>query len=169
MMMKTKIYGLFLALLGAVVWTSCDNDDDDIRVSDVPKAVLNTLEAKFPNVSRAEWENKQEYYVAEFWQEGMDTHVWIDSKAEWKMTELDLGTHLELLPSAVFNAFQNSQYANWRVDDIDKYERPDRTFYLIEIETKGEKDRDLFFSIDGSLLKDEVDRENNDVTPTTTF
>ena len=85
------------------------------------------------------------------------------------MTELDFGTNLGLLPDAVQNAFRNGQYANWRVDDIDKYERLDRTFYLIEIETNGQRDRDLFFAEDGSLLKDEVDKENNDVTPSTTF
>ena len=32
--MKTKLFGLFGALMGLVVLTSCDNDDDDIRVSD---------------------------------------------------------------------------------------------------------------------------------------
>lgn len=167
--MKTKYFGLFLALFGAVVLTSCDNDDDDIRVSDVPASVQNTLEAKFPNVSRAEWENKMGYYVADFWQEGIETHVWIDREAEWKMTELDFGVNLQLLPEAVRNAFRSGQYAGWSVDDIDKYERPDRTFYLIEVETKGQQDRDLFFAPDGTLLKDEVDRENNDVTPTTAF
>ena len=167
--MKTKLFGLFGALMGLVVLTSCDNDDDDIRVSDVPNAVMNTFEAKFPNVSRAEWENKQGYYVADFWQEGMETHVWIDQKAEWKMTELDFGVNLQLLPEAVRSAFQAGQYGSWRVDDIDKYERTDRTFYLIEVETKGQQDRDLFFGEDGTLLTDEVDRENNDVTPTTTF
>lgn len=165
--MKTRLLGVFWALMGVVVLTGCDNDDDDIRVSDVPKEVMNTFEAKFPNVSRAEWENKLGYYVADFWEEGMETQVWIDSKAEWKMTELDLGVNLQLLPEAVRNAFQKGQYANWRVDDIDKYERTDGTFYLIEIETKGEQDRDLFFAPDGSILKDEVDRENNDVTPST--
>lgn len=167
--MNTKFYGLFLALVGAVVFTGCSDDDDDIRVSDVPTAVMNTLQVKFPNVTRAEWENKQGYYVADFWQEGIETQVWIDQKAEWKMTELDFGTNLGLLPDAVQSAFLNGQYANWRVDDIDKYERTDRTFYLIEIETKGQQDRDLFFAQDGSLLKDEVDREKNEVTPTTTF
>ena len=165
--MKTKFFGMFWAMLAVVVLTGCDNDDDDIRVSDVPKEVMNTFEAKFPNVSRAEWENKLGYYVADFWQEGMETQVWIDSKAAWKMTELDLGVNLQLLPEAVQNAFQSGQYANWRVDDIDKYERTDGTFYLIEIETKGEQDRDLFFAPDGSILKDEVDRENNEVTPST--
>ena len=167
--MKTKFYGMFMAMCAMVAFTGCDNDDDDIRVSDVPNAVMNTFEAKYPNVSYAEWENKQGYYVADFWQEGIETHVWIDSKAEWQMTELDLGVNLQLLPEAVRNAFQSGQYANWRVEDIDKYERTDRTFYLIEIETKGKQDRDVYYAEDGSILKDEVDRENNDVTPSTVF
>lgn len=166
--MKTNLYGLIWALFAVVVLTGCDKDDD-IRVSDVPQAVMNTFEAKFPNVTSVEWEKKSGYYVADFWQEGIETHVWIDTKADWKMTELDFGTNLGLLPDAVQNAFLNGQYANWRVDDIDKYERPDKIFYLIEIETKGQQDRDLFFAEDGSLLKDEVDKENNDVTPSTTF
>lgn len=166
--MKTNLYGLIWALFAVVVLTGCDKDDD-IRVSDVPQAVMNTFEAKFPNVTSVEWEKKSGYYVADFWQEGIETHVWIDTKADWKMTELDFGTNLGLLPDAVKNAFLNGQYANWRVDDIDKYERPDKIFYLIEIETKGQQDRDLFFAEDGSLLKDEVDKENNDVTPSTTF
>lgn len=166
--MKTVFYGWFLVLLSAMVMTSCEKDDD-IRVSDVPVAVLNTLETKYPNVSRAEWESKRGYYVAEFWQEGMDTHVWIDSKAAWRMTELDFGVNIQLLPEAVRNAFQSGQYADWRVDDIDKYERPNDVFYLIEVETKGQSDRNLYFSENGTLLKDEVDRENDEVTPDTTL
>jgi hypothetical protein len=55
------------------------------------------------------------------------------------------------------------------VDDIDKYERPKDVFYLIEVETKGEKDRDLFYASDGTLLKDEADRENNEVKPDIVF
>jgi hypothetical protein len=55
------------------------------------------------------------------------------------------------------------------VDGLDKYERPNDVFYLIEVETKGEHDRDLFFASDGSLLKDEVDKENNEVTPSIVF
>ena len=168
-MIKMKFYGLCLALMGAMVWTGCSDDDDDIRVSDVPTAVVNTLQVKFPDVTRTEWEYKQGYYVADFWQEGIETHVWIDQKAEWKMTELDFGTNLGLLPDVVERAFLNGQYATWWVDDIDKYERADRTFYLIEIEASGQQDRNLFFAEDGSLLKDEVDKGNNEVTPTTTF
>ena len=166
--MKARFYGLFLVLLSTVVLTSCEKEDD-IRLSDVPVAVMNTFEQKFPNVGYTEWEKKKGYYVADFWQEGIDTQVWIDSNAEWRMTELDFGVNIQLLPEPVRNAFQTSKYARWRVDDIDKYERYDRTFYLIEIETKGEKDRDIYYDESGVLLKDEVDKENNDVTPDTKF
>lgn len=166
--MKTRLYGLLVALMGVVALTGCEKDDD-IRVSDVPNDVMNTFEVKFPNVSRAEWENKHGYYVADFWQEGMETQVWIDQRAEWRMTELDFGTNTQLLPEAVRSAFQGGQYGSWRVDDIDKYERTDGIFYLIEVETNGERDRDLFFGEDGTLLKDEVAQENKEVTPDTRF
>ena len=166
--MKTKFYGLFLALFGAVVLTSCDKEDD-IRISDVPSAVMNSFDANFPNASHAEWEKKSGCYVADFWQDGMDMSAWYNPNGEWLMTESDLGVNLSVLPQAVQDAFKSSQYANWHVDDIDKYERPNDVFYLIEIETKGESDRDLFFAPDGSLLKDDVDKENNEVTPSIVF
>ena len=168
MIMKAKLYGLFLALCGAVVLTSCDKEDD-LRVSDVPGAVMSSFEAKYPNASRAEWEKKGGYIVADFWQEGMETNVWYNPNGEWLMTEYDLGLNLSALPQAVQDAFRGSQYATWHVDDLDKYERPNDVFYLIEVETKGERDRDLFFAPDGSLLKDEVDKENNEVTPSMVF
>ena len=166
--MKTKFYGLFLALFGAVVLTSCDKEDD-IRISDVPSAVMNSFDANFPNASRAEWEKKSGCIVADFWQDGMDMSAWYNPNGDWLMTESDLGVNLSVLPQVVQDAFKSSQYANWHVDDIDKYERPNDVFYLIEIETKGESDRDLFFAPDGSLLKDEVDKENNEVTPSIVF
>ena len=166
--MKTKFYGLFLALFGAVVLTSCDKEDD-IRISDVPSAVMNSFDANFPNASRAEWEKKSGCIVADFWQDGMDMSAWYNPNGEWLMTESDLGVNLSVLPQAVQDAFKSSQYANWHVDDIDKYERPNNVFYLIEIETKGESDRDLFFAPDGLLLKDDVDKENNEVTPSIVF
>ena len=44
--MKTKFFGVFWAMLAVIVLTGCDNDDDDIRVSDVPKEVMNTFDLK---------------------------------------------------------------------------------------------------------------------------
>ena len=163
--MKRNIIGILLAVCSMLAFSACEKEDD-VLVSDVPQAVLNTFKAKYPNIL-PEWESKQGYYVAEFFQEGMETEMWITAQGEWAMTEMDMGMNLNLLPQPVLDAFKASTYATWQVDDMDKYERTDRTFYLIEVETAGQADRDLFYNPDGTLIKDVVDKDNNDITPNT--
>ena len=167
-MKKANLFGCFWALFGAVVLTGCDKEDD-LRLSEVPGAVVASFEAKFPDAGFTEWEKKGGYIVADFWQEGMETHAWYTSNGEWQMTDYDLGKNISVLPQAVYDAFMNGNYATWRVDDASKYERPSDVFYLIEIETPGQRERDLYFSPEGRLLKDEPDRENDDITPSVVF
>ena len=157
--MKRNIFGILLAVCSMLAFSACEKEDD-VLVSDVPQAVLNTFKAKYPNIL-PEWESKQGYYVAEFFQEGIETEMWITAQGEWAMTEMDMGMNLNLLPQPVLDAFKASTYATWQVDDMDKYERTDRTFYLIEVETAGQADRDLFYN------QDVVDKDNNDITPNT--
>ena len=163
--MKRNIFGILLAVFSMLAFSACEKEDD-VLVSDVPQAVFNTFKAKYPNIL-PEWESKQGYYIAEFFQESMETEMWITAQGEWAMTEMDLGMNLNLLPQQVLDAFQASVYATWRVDDLDKYERPDRTFYVIEVESAGQADRDLYYTPDGVLIKDLANNENNDVTPNT--
>lgn len=164
--MKTKLCGLFSLLCAAFLLTGCD-DDKDLKFSDVPVEVSSSFESKYPSATRVEWEKRGSYYVAEFWQDGADTNVWFHSDGDWAMTETDLVARLEVLPAAVQTDFNAGQYASWRIEDIDKYERPGEVFYRVEIETMGQPERNLFYGEDGTLLKDEVDRENDDVTPDT--
>ena len=163
--MRKNIFGLFLAVCSLLVFSACEKEDD-VLASDVPQAVLNTFQAKYPNIF-PEWERKQDFYVADLFQGGMETTMWISSQGEWTMTEMDFGMNLNLLPQPVLDAFKASTYATWQVDDVDKYERPDRPFYQIEVETAGQADRDLFYNPDGTLIKDAVDNDNNDITPNT--
>lgn len=166
--MMTNVWKWLFVVCSVVMFSACD-DDDDYPSSKVPDSVQAALEAKYPAVKGVEWEKKAGYYVAEFRDNGVDTEVWFDNNAVWCMTETDLRTDLNALPGLVNNAFQNGQYADWTVDDIDKYVRPDLTFYLIEIEKAGQKDRDLFYAEDGTLLKDVVDTENDEVLPSISF
>ena len=107
--------------------------------------------------------------VADFWQNGLEVQAWSDSDGKWLMTEYDWGIDLSALPQAVQDALQNGQYGTWFVDDIDLFERPDDVFYVIDVETKGQPERNLYFSPEGQLLKDEVDRGNDDVRPDIIF
>lgn len=155
-----------MALWGVVGFTGCDDNDD---VTNLPEVIENAFNDKFPNAIWVEWERKAGYYVAEFRQDGMDVEAWYDNQGSWRMTESDFGRNLTLLPQAVQTTFQSSGYSQWTVDDIDKYECPDKTFYLIEVKKAGQRDRKLFYSQDGLLLKDVEDKENDDVLPTISF
>lgn len=166
--MKVNVWNWLVLCCGVWLLAACDNDDDT-PVSKVPATVQAALEAKYPAMTGVEWEKKSGYYVAEFRDNGVETEVWFDSNAVWCMTETDLRTDLNILPGLVQNAFLTGAYADWTVDDIDKYELPDRTFYLIEVEKAGQQDRNLFYAENGTLLKDEVDTTNDEVLPTIGF
>ena len=166
--MKTDLWKFLFLFCSVVMLSACDHDND-LPSSKVPETVKSAFEAKFPAVVKAEWEKKSGYYVAEFRDNGLDMEAWYDSDAIWCMTETDLRTDLNELPGLVKNAFETSEYMDWRVDDIDKYERPSGVFYLIEVEKSGQQDRDLFYDEDGTLLKDVVDKENSKVLPNISF
>lgn len=166
--MKTDIWKILFLFCSIVMLSACDTDDD-LPASKVPETIKLAFEARFPTVNRAEWEKKFGYYVAEFYENGVEMQAWFDTDAVWCMTETDLHTDLNELPGLVQSAFQTGGYNDWRVDDIDKYERPAGVFYLIEVEKNGKQDRDLFYDEDGILLKDVVDTENDEVKPNISF
>ena len=43
------------------------------------------------------------------------------------------------------------------------------TFFLVEIEKNGLRDRNLYYNEQGGLLRDAEDMPNDDVLPTTQF
>ena len=63
----------------------------------------------------------------------------------------------DALPLAVRTEFEASEYAGWKIDDIDKFERIGmETFYVTEVDTKAgniEKEAELYYSADGVLIK----------------
>ena len=161
--MKRNLSMVLFAVLGLALGTSCEKEDD---LRSVDRELSEALNSKFPEAGWVEWEKNRDFYVAEFHNAGTEVKVWYTGNAQWWMTETDLGWNAETLPETVKEAFGSSAYAaSWRVDDIDKYERPGETFYLIEIEKAGERDRDLFYTESGTLLKDDKDR--GDVHPDT--
>ena len=155
--MKNLFNVLFFALISLNVLTGCDDDDNPVRVSE---SLKNTFYAQFPNATRVEWEMKRGYCVAEFW-DSAEMETWYNSNGSWCMTETDLGRSVNQLPKAVQEAFQASEYNQWKVDDLDKYERPDMTFYKVEVESAGKRDRNLFYAEDGILLKNEEEKNKS--------
>ena len=160
--MIRRILVVFFAAVVLTAGTGCGIDYDLRKVDDVLVKALNN---KYPSAARVEWERNGSYYVAEFYDNGADLKVWFKKGGEWCMTEWDMGRNLSEVPASIVDAIKAGKYASWEIDDIDRYEKPDEVFYVFTIETPGLRDRVLFFSEAGILLKDEVER--GDITPKT--
>lgn len=159
--MKIKTFMLTFAIAGTVL-AGCDKDNDGIKVD---QSIENAFLSKYPNASRAEWEMKSNYYVVDFRQNGNDAEAWYDSQAVWYMTETDV-RYVDL-PQAVKEAFQSSEYSNWRIDDIDMLECLDmETVYIVEVE-QSNVDYDLYFSPEGVLIKAVADGGSGGYLPST--
>lgn len=127
----------------------------------------------YPDAVNVTWSEKSGYYVADF-QASMETvrsasgivqySAWFDGGARWQMTETDMP--FDMLPEAVLAAFRASEYADWRIDDVDMLLRDGvETIYIIEVEGTNadgiHQDVDLYYSEDGILIRTVVDADDN--------
>lgn len=157
---------LSLGLTAGFVGCSDNDDDYDVNPSKVPQEVKTSFESMFPNARVVDWEKIVPWYVADFDDNTFDKDAWFTDGGVWVMTQTDYGSITTFLPVEVQNAFQQSQYSSWIVDDVDMYERVADTFYTIEVETAGPGDVTLFYSPDGSLINT-VLTDYPDITPNT--
>lgn len=153
--MKLKFL-LLAVILGSLSLFACSDDDDYTPDQTVKEA----FEAKYPTATRVSWEKKGIYRVAEFWLNNQEIHAWFDNHGEWYMSKTELKT-LSALPEEVRKAFEKSDYADWKIDDVDQMERPgSETIYIIEVE-QGKQEIDLYYSQEGILIKTVIDDDSN--------
>ena len=117
------------------------------------------------------WSEKSGYYVADFTaamvkadSDRVRYSAWFDSRCEWHMTETDIP--FDMLPEAVRTAFAASEYADWRIDDVDMLVRNGvELIYIIEVEGTNadgvKQEVDLYYSEDGVLVKTVVDADKD--------
>lgn len=144
--MKIKLL-LLLFVLSAVSFAGCSDDDDYIPET----AVVDAFTSKYPEAKRVSWETKMDYKVAEFILANHETEAWFDASGNWLMTETDI--RFDELPLLIQDKHVLGEYANWRVDDVDKIERYNtETIYVVEVE-QGDNDVELVYAADGTLIK----------------
>lgn len=162
--MKTKLSVLALAMCGLLTFTSCDDDDNNYLPD---QTVTKAFETKYPDAGKVEWETKNGYEVADFHLGGNETEAWFDNKGNWLMTKTEI--NFGLLPEDIRKALKGGEYAKWKYTEYDKLERSNAaTVYVIEAE-QGEKEVDLYYTEDGTLIKvvDDSINDNNNFQPVT--
>ncbi len=156
-----KANKIFFALLagGMLVWTGCDNDDNYVP----DEAVVTAFNTRYPDAKRVEWESKKGFRVADFMLDAKETEAWFDTNGNWLLTETDL--LFSELPTDVQTEFVVSLYGTWRVEDVDVLTRPDAAMvYVIEVE-KGEQEVDIYYTEDGTLLREVTDDHGGGYEP----
>ena len=134
-----------LLMSGVFSLVSCSQD---IPAAKVPSVVQNTVKLKFPNATDIEWEKKKDSYEAEFNISNIEHCLHIDNagivllhKQEINETEL---------PVAVISAIQKN-YNGYKIDDAKKVDKKGVICYEVELEAKGKKDVQAFFSPSGDI------------------
>lgn len=148
--MKRNLFILPVTLFAIIsaFLVGCDNYDDFVPET----TIVNAFQDKYPDAKKVSWENKLDYKVAEFIQDNHSCEAWFDTSGKWIMTETDI--LFEQLPLPIQEHFVLSAYAGWRIDDVDKIERYNtETVYIIEVES-GEQEVELYYSADGTLIKE---------------
>lgn len=146
-----KIMSIIAITVFSVLALSCSDDHY------APNAdVKSTFKAMYPKATFVEWETELGYVKAEFRADGKEKDAWFEANGAWVMTETDL--RVKDLPAAITKAISESDYANWKIDDVDYLEYADQTnIYVVDVEKKGQSDVELFYSPDGTLIKIETE------------
>lgn len=114
--------------------------------------VKKAFKLMYPEATRVEWELENNYYQADFYENGLEKETWFDQNASWVMTKTEYKYNI---PSVVKDALNKNGYASWQIDDVEFIERKDKeSFYKVEIE-KGSMELDLYFSETGEFFKKE--------------
>lgn len=171
-------YILFAANIACLL-SSCDNDENESYQDGsnypayVSRETFEEFNRRYPEAIGVEWRKEgesEEYRVAGFRLQigrAVNHEAWFDNNGNWYMTETNMETMFELLPESVRNAFNASEYADWRITEVDVLSRVNNTvIYIIEVEgtENGRKvEVDLYYSEDGILVKKvlDIDDEND--------
>lgn len=160
--MKTKFLVFVFLLISSLVMAAC-NQKNQYR----PEAkIITAFNTKYPKADKVEWEAKQGFQVAEFYENNIECEAWFDNNGKWLMTKSDL--RYSNLPQSIRENFEKSMYSNWKKEDINKIERTGMNpVYIVEVE-KGGQETDLYYNEDGTLAKtlnDPVKDQPNNYMP----
>ena len=131
--LKLIVSGCILSLM--LLAASCDKQGpENLQNIEVTPELQAALFDLYPQAQDVKWSQKNSYYVADFKApagSGPDLRsddglligysAWFDAGYQWQMTETDIPQGM--VPDAVWAAFDATEYADWRIDDIDMLRR----------------------------------------------
>ena len=138
---------ILLITVASVSLVSCGQD---IPASKVPSVVQNTVQSNFASAVDIEWEKKNNFYEAEFDIDKIDYKAHVD--ASGKLMSCKISMKVSELPAVITTAISN-EHTGYEIDDADKLEKDGATYYQVELDARGKKDKQLVYTADGRLAQ----------------
>ena len=114
--------------------------DDDYKVSDLNQKIISFINLNYPGAKILESERKQGAIQVEIFHENKEKEVFfLATDYQWLGSEWDVKE--SELPAAVKTSIASTDYAYYRIDDIDFVQKPYVEYYDIDMEQLGHKVR----------------------------
>lgn len=120
-------------LIKKVVDADTDYDYGDYIPSQLPGSIDNFLTDNYPDALLLDIESEDGMTEVEILDGQICRELLFDASGSWICTKTEV--LLSSLPETVKQALAGSQYASYRIDDIDHYKSADKEFYRFDLES----------------------------------
>ncbi len=125
------------------------------QIRKIPAEVTEALKSKYPDASNVTWKDKITVFAASFEMNNEKLEARFSSKGEWQSTEREITEND--LPEDVKDGLNKSKYADWELTSIYNIDLPDdKVQYRIQVAKGDIQKKNLLFSSEGRLLKDNI-------------
>ena len=155
--MKFYMKKIFLPLLGIALAFSFTGKKD------LPPNIAASVNTRFPNAKIKRWQMMNDSYKIKLTANRNKEVTWFSTDGKWLRTEKHLGLTKDL-PVPVKQGFQQSGYADWKVENISEISTPGQPLrYALQIDNSTELDSwhvdafknqlVLYFDRDGRIIE----------------
>jgi hypothetical protein len=121
----------------------------------IPAEVTEALKSKYPEAASVAWKDKISAFSASFELNGEKYEARFSSKGDWQYTEKEIAEND--LPAEVKDGLNKSKYADWQLRTVYNIDLPDNKLqFRIQVSKSDLQKKNLFFSSEGQLLKDNI-------------
>lgn len=126
---------MMITIAGIAVSSQSCKKYDVISPNNVPVTVNDFINDRYPGAKIIEIDNEYNKTQVEIIYKNTEIDVYFDSNENWLYSLRDVKK--KDVPTVVLNTLENSQYSDWRIDDIDFIETPEQDYYKFELEKGG--------------------------------
>ena len=104
---------------------------------------------KYPGARILEQDWDDGYLEVEIWHDNKEKNIYFNGAGEWVRSQWDV--RISELPEAVTDTL-SKEYPDYRIDDAEYIQTPESEYYLIELEGRGDSEKNIRITSDGTIL-----------------